>query len=214
MMRENKKSIGYNGELVKVINVKKDTRSSKYPWHSYELIVKGTHGTGMIRAIPPCQTSLVESHLKELQSRLRRHQIAKEIASSKAVLSEIKKIRAHWTTVQTPYSVTTHKSQGSTIENVYLNTLSFAQAPNRQSLLYVGVSRASNSLHVVKVPDHLRLRQSEVNAAYREARAAYQDISGQSYRKVVRYLSIQTGSLEGKRIVTEYLQCLVEDMKQ
>jgi len=116
--------------------------------------------------------------------------------------------------VQTPYSVTTHKSQGSTIENVYLNTLSFAQAPNRRALLYVGISRASHSLHVVKVPGHLQLKRSEVNAAYRAARASYEDMAGESYRKVVRYLGVPTGSLEGKRIVTEYLEYLVEEMKQ
>lgn len=214
MMRENKKNIGYNGELVTVVNVKKDTRSTQYPWQSYELTVKGSLGTGMIRAIPPCQAPLVEDHLQGLQSRLRRHQIAGEPVSASAVLSEIKRIRSHWTMVQTPYSVTTHKSQGSTIENVYLNTLSFAQAPNRRALLYVGISRASHSLHVVKVPGHLQLKRSEVNAAYRAARASYEDVSGESYRKVIRYLGVPTGSLEGKRIVTEYLEYLVEEMKQ
>jgi hypothetical protein len=60
----------------------------------------------------------------------------------------------------------------------------------------------------------MQLQRSEVNAAYRTARAAYEDVAGESYRKVVRYLGVPTGSLEGKRIVTEYLEFLTEELKQ
>ena len=215
MIRENKKSIGYNGELVTVVNVRKDTgKYRQYPWDTYELSLKGSLGTGLIRTFPPCQYEQFENYIKALQSKLRRHQIAGEVASASSTLSDIKRLNSQWTVVQTPYAVTTYKSQGSTIENVYLNTLSFAQAPNRRALMYVGISRASKNLHAILVPGTLQLKRSEVNAAYRAARTAYEDVAGESYRKVVRYLGVPTGSLEGKRTVTEYLEYLVEELKQ
>lgn len=215
MLRENKKSIGYNGELVTITSVKKDTgKYRQYPWDTYELVLKGSLGTGRIRTLPPCQYPQFENYVNSLQSKLRRHQIAGEAASASNTLAEIKRLRAQWTMVQMPYAVTTHKSQGSTIENVYLNTLSFAQAPNRRALLYVGISRASKSLHTVRVPANLQLRQSEVNAAYRAARATYEDVAGESYRNVLRYLNVTTGSLEGKHTVTEYLLARVADLQQ
>lgn len=214
MMRENKKSIGYNGELVTIRGVKKDPKPHKYPWTSYELTVAGSLGTGMIRAIDPSDHEIAASFMDKMQSQLRRHQIAGEVASASAVLAEIKRIKSYWTGVQRPYAITTHKSQGSTIENVYLNTLSFAQAPNRRALLYVGISRASRSLHTVRVPARKQLQRSEVNANYRSARAAYEDVAGESYKTVLRYLGVPTGSLEGKQIVTEYLWARVEDLKQ
>lgn len=214
MMRENKKSIGYNGELVEIVSVKRDTRSHKYPWTSYELTVKGSLGTGLIRTLPPCEFDIMTDYVNGLQSKLRRHQIAGEPASASAVLSEIKRIKSQWTMTQYPYAISAHKSQGSTIENVYLNTISFVRAPNRRALMYVGISRASKNLHTIRVPGTMQLQRSEVNAAYRAARASYEDVSGESYRKVVRYLGVPTGSLEGKRIVTEYLEYLVEEMRQ
>ena len=214
MIRENKKSIGYNGELVTIKNVKKDPKSHNYPWTSFELTLTGTLGTGMIRTISPCDQKIMDGYMDKLQSKLRRHQIAGEVASASAVLAEIKRIKSHWTVVQRPYAITTHKSQGSTIENVYLNTLSFAQAPNRRALLYVGISRASKSLHTVRVPVRQQLRRAEVNQAYRAARAAYEDVAGESYKAVLKYLNVPTGTLEGKQIVTEYLWSRVEDMRQ
>lgn len=164
----------------------------------------------MIRTLPPCQHPQFENYIGRMQSELRRFQIAGQSASASNTLSEIKRIRSQWIPVQYPWAVTTHKSQGSTIENVYLNTFSFAQAPNRRALLYVGISRASKSLHTVRVP----ASRKEVNARYREARAAYEDVAGESYKSVLRYLNVATGTLTGKEIVTEYLWARIADIKQ
>ncbi len=216
MLRENKKAIGYNGELVTVTNVKKDTTGKyrQYPWDTYELVLKGSLGTGGIRTLPPCQYPQFEAYVNSLQSKLRRHQIAGEAASASNTLAEIKRLRAQWTVVQYSHSTTVHKAQGSTIDNVYLDTLSFAKAPNRRALLYVGISRASKTLHTVRVPASLQLRRAEVNAAYRAARATYEDVAGEGYRNVLRYLNVPTGTLAGKQTVTEYLLARVADLKQ
>lgn len=214
MIRENKGNIGYNGELVEIQSIKKDTKNNLYPWDSYELVVKGSLGVGMIRTIPPCQLPLMTEHIETLQSVLRGHQINKREEDAARVLSEIKRIKAYWTQVQMPYAVTTHKSQGSTIENVYLDTLSFCRAPSRRALLYVGISRASHHLHTIKVPESLQLNGREVNERYRQARAQYQETTGQSYKTVLQYLGVSTRSVAGKDLVAGYLECVVEDMKQ
>jgi len=215
MLRENKKAIGYNGELVTVTNVKKDTgKYRQYPWDTYELVLKGSLGTGGIRTLPPCQYPQFEAYLNALQSKLRRHQIAGEAASASNTLAEIKRLRAQWTVVQFPYSCTVHKAQGSTIENVYLDTLSFSRAPNRRAMLYVGISRASKTLHTVRVPANQKLGRAEVNAAYRSARAVYEDVAGESYRNVLRYLGAETGSVMGKHVATGYLLARVADLRQ
>ena len=63
---------------------------------------------------------------------------------------------------------------GLTIENVYVNTLSFAKASNKRALLYVGLSRASKMLHTVVVPKPRWKVIREINEAYREAKAEYE----------------------------------------
>ena len=215
MLRENRKGIGYNGELVEVKSVRKDTgKYRQYPWDTYELTITGSLGMGGIRTLPPCQVDQMNKYVDELQSKLRRHQIAGEAASASNTLAEIKRVRAQWTVVQFPYSCTVHKSQGSTIENVYLDTLSFSKAPNRRAMLYVGISRASKTLHTVRVPANQKLGRAEVNAAYRSARAAYEDVAGESYRNVLRYLGTETGSVMGKHFATEYLLARVADLQQ
>jgi hypothetical protein len=156
----------------------------------------------------------MDEYMSGLQSRLKRAQIAGDFVTAKDVLSQIKKTRSYWTITQYPYAVTTHKSQGMTIENVYLNTSSFVSAPNKRALLYVGISRASRNLHTVKVTGNDRFDRAAVNSRYRAARAAYTDVSGESYRKVLGYLGVSTRDLQGKEIVTEYLEALVDDMRQ
>lgn len=212
MMRENKPSIGYNGELVEVLSVTREP--SQHPWRSYSMRVKGSLGSGLIRTIPPCDQPLLAEYIAGLQTRLRQFQIAGDAESAAKVLKQIKKTKAHWTTTQYPYAVTTHKSQGSTLECVYLDTLSFVRAPNKRALLYVGISRASRQLHTVAVPENQVRTGSEINADYRQARAAYEAATGKSYRGIIRSIGFMTGSPEGKALAAGYLWAVVEDLKQ
>jgi hypothetical protein len=214
MMRENRGTIGYNGELVEVQDVKKEPADFNYPWESYELLVSGSIGTGLIRTIPPCSYKDYDDYMKDLQSKLHSHQIRKDVESANKVLKQIKRIRSRWTMTQYPYAVSTHKSQGMTIENVYLDTEAFVSAPNKRALLYVGISRASDTLHTIKVSEEMALDGKRVNDRYRAARAQFELVSGQPYQKIVRGLNISTRTLQGKEIVAGYLECLVEDLRQ
>lgn len=208
MLRENKAGIGYNGELVKVEYVKYD--SCRDPWESYELKVRGSAGAGVIKTIPPCQRNTFDDHMRQLQSWLHGQKIRGQARDADRTLREIKRLRSYWTLTQYPYAVTTHKSQGMTIENVYLDTISFVSAPSRRALLYVGISRASKSLHTVLVPEEA----PSANARYRKAREMYELMTGESYRAVLRRLRVSTSTPQGKEIVAGYLEALVDDLSQ
>lgn len=214
MMRENKGTIGYNGELVVVKKVSKGQSDPSYPWESYELLVEGSIGTGVIRTIPPCSYKEYEDFMKDLQSKLHKHQIRRETEEAARVLKKIKRIRSQWVMTQYPYAVSTHKSQGMTIENVYLDTEAFISAPNRRALLYVGISRASRSLHTIRVPESQTLDRRETNERYRQARAMFELVSGKSYRSVLNRLGISTSTLQGKDIAAGYFEALVGDLQQ
>jgi ATP-dependent exoDNAse (exonuclease V) alpha subunit len=214
MMRENKGSIGFNGELVEVVKVSKDRRFQSlnpYLWDSYDLTVKGSLGTGLIRTIPPCSQKIMDGHIEKLQGKLRKYQIENDIVSAKEILNKIKQIRSYWTTTQYPYAVTTHKSQGMTIENVYLNTTSFVSAPNKRALLYVGISRAAMNLHTVKVSPEATLDRAEVNSRYREAKESYKAAVGKPFRNL---LGFSTRTLVGKDLMTGYIEAVVADLAQ
>lgn len=214
MMRENKSSIGFNGELVKVVKVARDRKFQSlnpYLWDSYELTVQGSLGTGLIRTIPPCSQEIMDRYVEGLQSKLRQYQISKEEDMARDILSKIKKIRSYWTITQYPYAVTTHKSQGMTIENVYLNTSSFVSAPNKRALLYVGISRAAANLHTVKVPPEAALDRAEVNSRYRSAKADYRAVVGKPFKNV---LGFSTRTLVGKDLMTGYIEAVIADLNQ
>jgi hypothetical protein len=214
MMRENKTSIGFNGELVEIVRVAKDRKFKSlnpYLWDSYELTVKGSLGTGLIRTIPPCSQKVMDDYIEKLQSKLKKFQIDKDLDSASDTLVKIKKIRSYWTITQYPYAVTTHKSQGMTIENVYLNTTSFVSAPNKRALLYVGISRASVNLHTVRVTGDAALDSAYVNGRYKQAKLAYTCLTGKPFRNV---LGFSTRTLTGKDLVTGYIESVVEDLKQ
>lgn len=216
MMRENRGTIGYNGELVEVKSFTKDSNyvHSPYAWDSYEVRVSGSIGEGMIRAIPPCQYKLFDDHISDLQSKLHSYNIRKEVDEAQRILKEIKKLRTYWTAVQYPYAVSTHKSQGMTIPSVYLDTKGFVTAPNRRALLYVGISRASDALHTIRVGETEALDRREVNERYRKAREQFEFMTGESYRAVLRRVKIPTGTVQGKDIMAGYLESLVMDMAQ
>jgi hypothetical protein len=58
------------------------------------------------------------------------------------------------------------------------------------------------------------LDSKEVNGRYRRARQSYKDVTGNSYTKVIKYLGVSTGTLEGKLMVAEYLEAVVSDLLQ
>lgn len=168
---------GYNGETVRITGVRKDpnvTAHNSFPWDSYQIEVEGSRGTCFMAVCPPEQNNAMSELLTHLQDRIKIAQKARALDEVNSLFSQITHIKTYWTKVGYPFAVTCHKSQGMTIENVYVNTLSFAKASNKRALLYVGLSRASKMLHTVVVPKPRWKVVREINEEYRKAKAEYE----------------------------------------
>lgn len=217
MLYENLR-IAYNGEVATVVDVWKDHRYSyvnPYPWESYTVIIESAAGiTQEIKAIPPRHRPLYKKYFTQLQSDLHRAKINCRMAEADEIFEEIQHLKSYWKNVNYPYAVTCHKSQGMTIPHVFVDTLSFSKAPNKRALLYVGLSRASQSLHTVYVPQCPLEYARKVNARYREVRGTYESLTGGSYLDVKRRIGLSTRTAHDKEIFTEYLLAVIADLEQ
>ncbi len=64
-------------------------------------------------------------------------------------------VKQRWGDVRFPYAMTVHKSQGSTLEHVFVDVTNFNKCrdfPTYRRLLYVAASRASVHLHLLGEP--------------------------------------------------------------
>jgi ATP-dependent exoDNAse (exonuclease V) alpha subunit len=217
MLYENTR-IAYNGEIVKVVDVWLDRRYSyvnPYPWESYKVIIESQAGIQKeIKALPPRHRPLYKQYFTQLQSDLHHARIQAKFSEADEILEEIKHLKSYWTNVNYPYAVTCHKSQGMTIPHVFLDTLSFSKAPNKKSLLYVGISRAALSLHTIRVEKSEAEVAKEVNARYREARHLYEEMTGGSYLDLKRKVGLSTRTPADKAVFTEYIIAVIADLEQ
>lgn len=146
--------VAANGEVATVIDVSVEeslTQVYDHQWRSYNVAIKTKRGECYIRCIPPQDKELVENRLEALKETIKLAMATNNRDAYKEAFEEVKFIRNIWVPVNYPYAVTAHKSQGQTIENVYVNTLELSKAPHKRALTYVAFSRASKVLHTVKV---------------------------------------------------------------
>lgn len=207
----------YNGEVVRILDVARDvyhTPDSSRPWSSYRLNIEGSRGTCWVACVPPSEYTMIEDKLEELTKLVREAQKRKAFDAINAYMTEIEHIRNYWTKLLYPFAITCHKSQGSTIENVYVDTNSFAKASNKRALLYVGLSRASKTLHtvVVEKPRHLVIR--EINERFRNAKHAYEIAFDEPHWKGRYRVGLPARTPEQKLIVAEYFEALIADKQQ
>jgi hypothetical protein len=146
--------VAANGEVATVNDVQEDqSRLGRYnhKWRSYAVGIKTKRGECYIYCIPPQDKKLVDERLDQLKEIIKMSMQTNNRDAYKEAYDETRYIRETWTAVNYPYAVTAHKSQGQTIENVYVNTLELSKAPHKRALTYVAFSRASKALHTVKV---------------------------------------------------------------
>jgi ATP-dependent exoDNAse (exonuclease V) alpha subunit len=217
MLYENLR-IAYNGEVVTVVDVWRDPRYSfvnPYPWESYKMLIESSNGvTQEITAIPPRHRPMFKRYFEQLQSDLHRAKINCRTSQADEIFEEIQHLKNYWKNINYPYAVTCHKSQGMTIPHVFVDTLSFSKAPNKKSLLYVGLSRASLSLHTVYVPQCPLEYARKVNARYRQAREIYETLTGGSYLDVKKKIGLSTRTAQEKEVFTDYLLAVIADLEQ
>lgn len=217
MMYENT-TVAYNGEVVEVVDVWADPRyvyMNSYPWECYKVVVQSKTGAQReLKVIPPRHRALFKKFFAQLQSDLYRARINGHHSQADEILDDIKHLKSYWTNVNYPYAVTCHKSQGMTIPNVFLDTLSFAKAPGKKALLYVGLSRASLNLHTIRVQKSESEIKREINVFYREVRMTYESLTGKSYLDVKKRIGLPTRTAQEKQVFAEYLGALIADIEQ
>lgn len=207
----------YNGEVVRILDVARDayhTPNSSRPWTSYRLNIEGSRGTCWVACVPPSEYTLIEDKLEELTKLVREAQKRKAFDAINAYMTEIEHIRNYWVKLLYPFAITCHKSQGSTIEHVYVDTNSFAKASNKRALLYVGLSRASVSLHTVIVEKPRWQVVREINDRYRNAKHAYEIVFNEPAWKVRVRNGLGAKSAEEKLICAEYIEAILADHAQ
>lgn len=146
--------VAANGEVATISDVQVDnhmTQVYNHKWRSYDVQITTNRGSCYVRVIPPTDKQLVDERLSQLKEIIKMAMQTNNRDAYKIAYDETRFIRDTWTPVNYPYAVTAHKSQGQTIENVYVNTLELSKAPHKRALTYVAFSRASKELHTVTV---------------------------------------------------------------
>lgn len=200
-------SAGYNGEVVKITDVKLDNkteRTSRYSslFTSYDIEVEGSRGITWISVIPPQCNPAVAEYKQQIQERIELARKSRNDGELNLCFEELNSLEQFWTKVGYPYAITCHKSQGQSIANVYVNTLSFQGASNKRALLYVALSRATTNLYTAKVPPRRWEVIRKINTEYKEAKALYE----QKFNEPAHKFRVRTGlaarTPEQKEILT------------
>ena len=205
----------YNGEVIKVTQVVRDGGASHSTlWDSYKVEVEGSRGKCFVNVIDPRKLHIADEYIAQRQELLKEANKHKAFDAAKGYLAEIQHISTYWTKAFYPFAMTTHKSQGQTIEHTYVDTESFAKASNKRALLYVGLSRASVALHTVKVaPPQWKVIRT-INDRYKAVKTAYEAMFGEPAYKVRVRTGLPAQTPEQKLVLTEYMEALIADGEQ
>ena len=205
----------YNGEVVRVLNVAPDPSAShSHLWNSYRVEVEGSRGVCWVNMIDPRKLHIAEEYANQRRELLKEANKRKAFDAAKGYFDEVQHLSNYWTKAFYPFAMTVHKSQGQTIEHTYVDTESFAKASNKRALLYVGLSRASVSLHTVKVEPPKWQVVRTINTNYKAAKVAYEAMFGEPAHKVRARTGLPARTPEQKLVLTEYMEALIADGEQ
>lgn len=217
VMSYSNNAAAYNGEVAKVVDFSTDPlhrNTSSRPWDSYRVCIEGSRGTCWVNAVAPKDNVLIQDRIDELVKLVREAQKHKAFDAVAAYMEEIEHLRNYWVKFLYPFAITCHKSQGSTIEHVYVDTISFSKASSKRALLYVGLSRASKTLHTVIVPKPRWQVVREINDRYRNAKHAYEIAFGEPHWKLRIRIGLPARTAEDKAVLTEYIEMMLLDAAQ
>lgn len=205
----------YNGEVVRVLKVEPDPLASHSAlWKSYKIEVEGARGRCFINVIDPRKLHQATEYINARQELLKEANKRKAFDAAKSYLDEITHFTNYWTKVFYPFAMTTHKSQGQTIEHTYVDTESFAKASNKRALLYVGLSRASVALHTVAIAPPKWQVTREINTRYKAAKVAYEAMFAEPAYKVRVRTGLRAQTSAQKLVLAEYMEALIADEAQ
>lgn len=205
----------YNGEVVRVLQVQRDGAASHgHLWESFKVEITGSRGICWVNMIDPRKLHIAEEYAEQRRELLKEANKRKAFDAAKSYYDEVAHLSNYYTKAFYPFAMTVHKSQGQTIEHTYVDTESFAKASNKRALLYVGLSRASKSLHTVKVEPPKWKVVREINDRYRAVKVRYESMFGEPAHKVRVRTGLPARTPEQKLTLTEYMEALIADGEQ
>ena len=146
-------SIGNTGDLVKITNVEKEYIEAgaftgelcNLTLTCYKLNISGVEVYTFDRNMWSYIDNLHKSYADKIVE-LKKHNRFECVYN---LTNEIIDINEMFVKLHYGYATTVHKSQGQSIENVYVNTKSLSKAPNKRALMYVALSRPISNIHVL-----------------------------------------------------------------
>lgn len=205
----------YNGEVVQVLDVMPDPAASHgHLWQSYKVEIRGSRGICWVNMVDPKKLHVAEEYADQRRELLKEANKRKAFDAAKSYYDEVQHLSNYYTKAFYPFAMTVHKSQGQTIEHTYVDTESFAKASNKRALLYVGLSRASVSLHTVKVEAPRWKVIREINDRYKAVKVRYESMFGEPAHKVRVRTGLPARTPEQKLTLAEYMEALIADAEQ
>lgn len=136
-------SFGHNGQVVTVKSVLETQEDEQFgvTTNSVELM------TGdIIQVLSPEDQKKVAKLIDSTKSLLKQSLEAKNWDAAESYGRDLENLESSWVGWSYAYASTVHRSQGMTIPHVYVDIAGFHKSPQKKSLIYVGVSRASETL--------------------------------------------------------------------
>jgi len=200
-------SAGYNGEVVKITEVKK-TVVDRFPglFQAFDIEVEGPRGKCWITAIPPRSNPLVTEYREQIKERINLARATRNDGELDFCFTTLKNLDQFFTKVGYPYAITCHKSQGRSIANVYVNTLSFQGASNKRALLYVALSRAVKNLYTAKVPPKRWEVIRKINTEYKLTKIEYETKFNEPAHKFRVRHNLGARTPEQKKFLTDTMR--------
>lgn len=140
---------GHNGQIVKVKTIISEFYSEIFQVN--EISIELENGS-IIKILSPQDQKKIQYKREYTVSLLRQALTAKNEELIDFYNKELDILDSSWINWQYIYSTTVHKSQGQTIKFIFADISSFRKASNKKSLLYVAISRASESITATTLP--------------------------------------------------------------
>lgn len=142
MTRQTNSSV-YNGQISAIKEIVSIKESELYGVKEYYLLLDTDV---IVRVLSPADSKKIHNKCEYLKVLIRRAHESKNYDGMQSLLKELELLENTWVNWTYCFSTTVHKSQGSTIPHVFVDIQSFKRASNKRALLYVAISRASETI--------------------------------------------------------------------
>lgn len=144
-LNSNYNKIAKNGDILEVIKNPQETildSDFKFQYKILEVKHLETDTFISLHYVDKSNYEILNQSREKLKSLLPH---IKDAKYSKIILDQIKYLDS-FPTFSSPFVLTVHKSQGSTYDEVYINSHDILKSTNKKRLMYVAISRAKNKL--------------------------------------------------------------------